>query len=200
MAAKTASKTGGKNKATAAVTGADTEPKVAGKSKPKSATKPAAKPAAKAKPEKSRAPGKAKQEPHGQLTPAVTPAATPALTPDPGHRSGAPPEVPIPPPVLLARGHLRRRGWTDSGILKFLGEPDAHAPNPVVWSAANMRLYDQARVAGIEATEVWQRWRAESEQRRELNRRRAEERSHARAEHLARLGMYAEVASHVANR
>lgn len=104
------------------------------------------------------------------------------------------------PPVLLARGHLRRRGWTESGILKFLGEPDAHAPNPVVWSAAHMRLYDQDRVADIEATEVWQRWRAESEQRREVNRRRAEERGRAHAEHLGRLGLYAEVASHVANR
>ncbi len=103
-------------------------------------------------------------------------------------------------PFFLGRRNLRRRGWTESGIGRFLGEADALAPNPVVRSAAHMRLYDEARVARVEATEDWQRWRAESEQRRATNRLRAEERARERADRLARLGVYAEVASHAADR
>ncbi|WP_436770682.1 hypothetical protein [Yinghuangia sp. YIM S09857] len=103
-------------------------------------------------------------------------------------------------PLFLPRGSLRRRGWTDSGIVRFLGEPDAHAPNPVVPSAARMRLYDEERVAAIEATETWRAWRVASEHRREAARIRAEERAQEHAERIARTGVYAELASHVANR
>ncbi|WTW93218.1 hypothetical protein OG216_07430 [Streptomycetaceae bacterium NBC_01309] len=103
-------------------------------------------------------------------------------------------------PLFLPRGSLRRRGWTDSGIVRFLGEPDAHAPNPVVPSAARMRLYDEERVAAVEATETWREWRTASEHRREAARIRAEERAQERAERIARTGVYAELASHVANR
>lgn len=103
-------------------------------------------------------------------------------------------------PLFLPRGSLRRRGWTDSGIVRFLGEPDAHAPNPVVPSAARMRLYDEERVAAVEATETWRAWRTASEHRREAARIRAEERAQERAERIARTGVYAELASHVANR
>ncbi|NUU20578.1 MAG: hypothetical protein HOV68_03535 [Streptomycetaceae bacterium] len=103
-------------------------------------------------------------------------------------------------PFFLGRSSLRRRGWTDSGILRFLGEPDALAPNPVVPSAARMRLYDEERVVRVEATDGWRQWRTQSEHRREANRVRAEERAQRHAEQIAKYGKYAEMASHVANR
>ncbi|MDI2132124.1 hypothetical protein [Yinghuangia seranimata] len=69
-------------------------------------------------------------------------------------------------PFLVPRAALRRRGWTEAGIGRFLGVADAQAPNPVFRSAHPMRLFDLARVEGVEATEEWLAWRAESEQRR----------------------------------
>lgn len=107
----------------------------------------------------------------------------------------------VPRPFFLGRVNLRRRGWTESGITRFLGAADALAPNPVVRSAAHMRLYDEARVARVEATADWRTWHAASQQRRESNRLRAEERARDRADRLARLGVPAEEASAaVANR
>lgn len=119
--------------------------------------------------------------------PAVTPPAPRRPNPQPTGRR----------PLLLNRSHLRRRGWTESGILRFLGDPDAEAPNPVFPSAAHMVLYAEERVTRIEATDAWQRWREESERRRQAIRERAEERARERADALAK---YSELASHAATR
>lgn len=52
---------------------------------------------------------------------------------------------------LLAKSDLKKRGWTDSLIKRFLPEPDEIRPNPKYRSAAPMILYLAARVAAIEA-------------------------------------------------
>lgn len=122
-----------------------------------------------------------------------------AVTTPREQRGSGPHEAAGATPFFLGRGNLRRRGWTETGISRFLGAADALAPNPVVRSAAHMRLYDEARVARVEATEAWQQWHAASQQRRESNRLRAEERARERADRLARLGVHAEAAK-AANR
>jgi hypothetical protein len=48
------------------------------------------------------------------------------------------------------------RGWTDSLIKTFLGEPDNTAPNPHYRSGPRMRLYLLARVETAEASAEWQ--------------------------------------------
>jgi len=126
-------------------------------------------------------------EDHGGVSSGIAPCRAPEAAETP------------PRPFYLGRGNLRRRGWTETGISRFLGAADALAPNPVVPSAAHMRLYDEARVARVEATDAWREWHAASQQRRESNRLRAEERARERADRLARLGMYAEATGRAAN-
>lgn len=114
-------------------------------------------------------------EPAGTL-----PGSVPTLKAVPGSLPGALPGpvlVPIPvppvypppydsPPMLVPKGVLRQRGWTESGIRQFLDGPDALAPNPVVRTAPAMRLYALDRALAAESTPAWQVWRAESAARR----------------------------------
>ncbi|UGQ10669.1 hypothetical protein LO772_28155 [Yinghuangia sp. ASG 101] len=157
---------------------------------------------------------KAKEHDRGSVGAAPPRTPPPRTAPPPGQGTGAAVAVPrprpgagacdaveaAPRPFFLGRGNLRRRGWTESGIARFLGDADALAPNPVVPSARHMRLYDEARVARVEATEDWRQWHAASQRRRESHRLRAEERARERADRLARLGVYAEAASEAVNR
>ena len=48
---------------------------------------------------------------------------------------------------------LKQRGWTESMIKTFLGEPDAEKDNPIYKSAAPMKLYDMKRVLAAESNE-----------------------------------------------
>lgn len=52
-------------------------------------------------------------------------------------------------------GTLRERGWSDSMIRDFLGEPDAWARNPYYRKAPPMRLYALDRVEAVECTPKW---------------------------------------------
>ncbi|GAA4976598.1 hypothetical protein GCM10023205_49730 [Yinghuangia aomiensis] len=114
-------------------------------------------------------------EPAGALPGSVpTPEVVPG--PLPGSLPGSvlvpipvPPVYPPPydrPPMLVPKGVLRQRGWTESGIRQFLDGPDALAPNPVVRTAPAMRLYALDRALAAESTPAWQVWRAESAARR----------------------------------
>lgn len=58
-----------------------------------------------------------------------------------------------PLPTLLSVPALRERGWTDSMVKRFLGEPDHLRDNPRYRSAAPMRLYAENRVVAVEASE-----------------------------------------------
>lgn len=51
---------------------------------------------------------------------------------------------------------VKERGWTDSMIRAFLGDPDKTAPNPFYRNAgAPMRLYSLTRVREAETSEQW---------------------------------------------
>lgn len=65
----------------------------------------------------------------------------------------------------VTAGGLAERGWTAAAIRRFLGEPDRTVPNPVVRSAAPVRLFSTERVEAAERTEQWQHWREKSVQR-----------------------------------
>jgi hypothetical protein len=114
-------------------------------------------------------------EPAGAL-PGSVPTREVVPGPLPGSLPGSvlvpipvPPVYPPPydrPPMLVPKGVLRQRGWTESGIRQFLDGPDALAPNPVVRTAPAMRLYALDRALAAESTPAWQVWRAESAARR----------------------------------
>ena len=64
-------------------------------------------------------------------------------------------------------GLKSKLGWTDTLIVRFLGEPDETAPNPHYSnSGALMRLYSSHRVAAVESTAEVQMALAESEDRK----------------------------------
>lgn len=69
---------------------------------------------------------------------------------------------------------LKSRGWTEAGIRRFLGEPDAWAPNPFYRSAAPMRFYERVRVERVEGTAEWQVWLEARRRRGEAASRAAE--------------------------
>ena len=53
-------------------------------------------------------------------------------------------------PEYLTTPRLKERGWTDTMIKKFLGEPDATRDNPHYKCAAPMKLYETKRVERVE--------------------------------------------------
>ena len=55
-----------------------------------------------------------------------------------------------PKPEYLTTSRLKERGWTDTMIKKFLGEPDATRDNPHFKCAVPMKLYELKRVEKVE--------------------------------------------------
>lgn len=55
------------------------------------------------------------------------------------------------------------RDWTETGIRRFLGEPDEYRPNPYYRTAAPMCLYDLGRVKAVEGSAEYQTWRKDSD-------------------------------------
>lgn len=55
-----------------------------------------------------------------------------------------------PKTEYLTTPRLKERGWTDTMIKKFLGEPDATRDNPHYKCAAPMKLYETKRVERVE--------------------------------------------------
>lgn len=68
---------------------------------------------------------------------------------------------------MLNKTSLKQRGWTDAGIKRFLGDPDATRPNPKYRQAAPTLLYRLARVEAAEGTPEYLAWKAKSEQRQD---------------------------------
>ena len=50
----------------------------------------------------------------------------------------------------LTKSRLKDRGWTESLINKFLGEPDLTKDNPMYRCAAPMCLYSLKRIEQVE--------------------------------------------------
>jgi hypothetical protein len=95
------------------------------------------------------------------------------------------PPLPTPPPAAPAKPDrlstpaLKAHGWTDAGVRRFLGSPDATKPNPYSRRLPPVRLYDLARVEQVERTPEWQVWRQQSERRRQGATRASETRRHS---------------------
>jgi hypothetical protein len=53
---------------------------------------------------------------------------------------------------------LKLRGWTDSKILQWLGEPDKTAPNPHGRNAPQVKLFLLSRVERKEKGKKWMEW------------------------------------------
>ena len=69
--------------------------------------------------------------------------------------------------LLFSAPELKTRGWTYSGIGRFLAKSDDTRPNPYYSSSGGlMRLYLISRVKAIERTLEWQEWLIESYQRK----------------------------------
>ena len=60
----------------------------------------------------------------------------------------------------LNKSDLKSRGWTETAIAKFLGEPDSTRQNRRYRSAAPVKLYRKARVELAEASPEFQAWRS----------------------------------------
>ncbi len=70
-------------------------------------------------------------------------------------------------PELLNKPDLRARGWTDTGIRRFLGDPDATRENTWIRSGAPMKLWALGPVEAIEASADWAAWLQGSQLHRE---------------------------------
>ena len=62
---------------------------------------------------------------------------------------------------------LKARGWTESMIKQYLGEPDELKPNPYYKSAAPMRLYNLKRVEKVEKSKKFIEAKAAADRRKE---------------------------------
>lgn len=58
----------------------------------------------------------------------------------------------------ITKAQVVARGWTESMVKKFLGEPDATKTNPMYKCAAPMKLYDVKRVERIERSKSFREY------------------------------------------
>jgi len=69
---------------------------------------------------------------------------------------------------------LKERGWTETAITEFLGQPDTNSPNRMSRGAAPICLYDTVRVEEVEQSEEYQIWAAKSAVRKARSKASAE--------------------------
>lgn len=73
-------------------------------------------------------------------------------------------------PLMLNLKQLKEKGWTESAIKKFLGEPDKTKVNPYYKKASPMKLYSLEKIEKLESSEAWQNWYNQSlEKRKKLS-------------------------------
>jgi hypothetical protein len=65
-----------------------------------------------------------------------------------------------------SKNDLKRRGWTQTAIDKFLGQPDRSSPDPYGFGST-MALYDIARVAAAEQSAAFLQWQQQRLKRRQ---------------------------------
>lgn len=76
------------------------------------------------------------------------------------------------PDYLTKAAIKKERGWTDTAISKFLGDPDKLGSNPYS-SKTPSHLYLLSRVKKAERTKKFKEWKAKSEKRRSSARKAA---------------------------
>jgi hypothetical protein len=72
---------------------------------------------------------------------------------------------------MITLTSVKARGWTDTMVRDFLGEPDGSGPNPRYIGGPPLRLYLVERVEESEADGRWGERRATSEARRQRRKR-----------------------------
>lgn len=69
-------------------------------------------------------------------------------------------------PDMLGTSALKDRGWTDTAIKRFLGEPDSTYPNPHYRSGPPVKLWTLSRVEAVEQSEEFLEWKANADKRK----------------------------------
>ncbi len=87
----------------------------------------------------------------------------------------------------ISKAGLKTRGWTDSMISIFLGNPDLERFNPHYKSAPKMKLYKLSRIINIEGTEEFNIRRIKSEQRSKVMKKVAKNKEMRLLEEIKRL-------------
>lgn len=67
----------------------------------------------------------------------------------------------------LTKTAVIERGWTNSAIVKFLGEPDKTSPNPYSRQKLSVKLFDLNRVEEVEQSQLFIEWQEKSKNRRQ---------------------------------
>lgn len=69
----------------------------------------------------------------------------------------------------MTKQMLKKRGWTETLISRFLSYPDEEEPNPVRKGGAPMQLYLKSRIREIESSEAFEKAIKAVEKRRRRN-------------------------------
>jgi len=67
---------------------------------------------------------------------------------------------------FIVKSTVKSRGWTDSAINRFLGEPDKERPNPYSKKMPSMKLFSEDRVIEAEKTPEFEKWSKQYEARK----------------------------------
>lgn len=67
----------------------------------------------------------------------------------------------------FTKSELRERGWTETGIKKFLKSPDRHIENHLYPNAAPMGLFKKSRASRIENSNEYKEWVKRNERKKE---------------------------------
>ena len=76
--------------------------------------------------------------------------------------------------AMLPKAHVKKRGWTDTLIERFMPAPDETRPNPKYQKAAPMKLYRLDRIERLEASQEFQDDLTKAAKRKESSRKVAE--------------------------
>ena len=87
----------------------------------------------------------------------------------------------------ITKAGLKTRGWTDSMIRKFLGNPDLEKTNPHYKSAPKMKLYKLSRINDLEGTEEFRIHLIKSGQRSSVMKKVAKDKEKKLLEEINRL-------------
>ena len=87
----------------------------------------------------------------------------------------------------ITKAGLKTRGWTDSMIRKFLGNPDLEKTNPHYKSAPKMKLFKLSRINDLEGTEEFRIHLIKSGQRSSVMKKVAKDKEKKLLEEINRL-------------
>ena len=86
--------------------------------------------------------------------------------------------------TFITKQELKKRGWTEGAIIKFLGEPDQLKKNPHHATGPSMQLFNLARVEEHELSKSFISWKEKTELSRKQARARALEHAQRKREEL----------------